>query len=97
LYESILCRAIPITDVRCPRDAEGFNYWEEVCDWATILTVNKWDELNLSMMEYPSLIKRKGTLANKPSHENYPEWHNQWWEQYKQELEQKLLNIANTI
>lgn len=45
VYEAMLCGAIPITDKRAPRDPPNFNYWEAVCPYAKLVTVDDWNEL----------------------------------------------------
>ncbi len=80
LYEAIECGAIPITDVRAPRDPEDFNYWDEVYPSSKVITVKNWSDLNV--------LDMAGILPV-ATHRNY------WWYTYKVELEKKLLNAAN--
>lgn len=81
LYESILCGAIPIVDKRSPRDAETFDYWEEVMPGNTLIKVDNWQQ-----------IKSPRFIAD-----NVPFYDINWFDKYKQQLEQKLINIANEI
>lgn len=81
LYECMETGAIPITEKRSPRDPIGFNYWNEVFPKHTVLTVDNWEELKT--MPLNEIYK----LTN-------PYTQNLWWGQYKQELEEKLLNYA---
>jgi len=80
VYEAILCGAIPICDRRSPRDAEDFNYWNEVYPEHNLITIDDWGLL-------PNYINDL---------ENIKESFSQcdWWETYKQEVEQKLLNFT---
>lgn len=79
LYEAIECGAIPITDIRSPRDVSDFNYWDSVYPNHNILTVTNWNEL-------PELLKE---LEN-----GHLEDINNWWIVYKKELEEKLIAYA---
>lgn len=92
LYEAIECGAIPITDGRSPRDSEDFHYWDEVTPSSHgILSLmpekdfpgywHKWDDVK------DFLIKQK-----MPPHVMIDQ--NDWWIEYKQQLENKLLKIA---
>jgi hypothetical protein len=45
VYEAIKCGAIPITDRRCPRDSEDFDYWKECYPNHGLITVGDWSEL----------------------------------------------------
>lgn len=80
VFEAMECGSIPITDRRCPRDPEGWDYWEKVVPNNDLFTVNTWDDL-------PDII---GSWDDFP----HPEMMNQWWEDYKNQLERKLLNLA---
>lgn len=78
VYEAIECGAIPITDVRSPRDNEDFNYWQETYPSNELnYMIAGWDEKLLSWM----------------LEKNYKPAPQHWWDSYKQELENKLLNI----
>lgn len=79
LYEAMECGATPITDVRSPRDLPSFNYWESC---------------------YPdNTIPKVSSGWDKRIMDFMLEWRpcgfNMWWPDYKYQLEQKLLNIAN--
>jgi hypothetical protein len=81
LYEALTCGAIPITDERSPRDTPGFNYWNEVYPNHGIVTVSDWRDLSRIMYDIENrhlLVDRDGL----------------WWEQYLQDLENKLLKYA---
>lgn len=80
VYESMLCRAIPITNKRCPRDENNFNYWNEVYPKHNFLTVENWNEL-------PEMMERYAAED--------VDSRNHWWKIYCDELEQKLIQIAN--
>lgn len=60
LYEAMECGAIPITDVRAPRDHSDFNYWKEVFPENCLITTKDWsrlpDALKMGMLMYPSNI-----------------------------------------
>lgn len=43
VYEAMECGAIPITDMRAPRDKEDFNYWTEVYPKNNFIQVANWD------------------------------------------------------
>jgi hypothetical protein len=85
LYEAMECGAVPITDIRAPRDYEAFNYWDSVHSAHNLLTVVQWDDLNF-------LLKHGGSnpIANVPVLIR-----NEWWGNYKQQLETRLLHAAN--
>lgn len=83
LYEAMECGAVPITNVRSPRDSQGFNYWNEVYFKHNLLTINDWDEL-------PLLLDQGGPVTNLPIIIR-----NEWWFKYKEELTLKLLNESN--
>lgn len=80
LYEAMECGAIPITDKRSPRDAKDFNYWDELYPENTLVQVEEWTGGAI----------RQILLFNDPEILTS----NDWWETYKQQLEQKLLNLA---
>lgn len=88
LYEAMECNAIPITDKRSPRDAEGFDYWKEVYPDNTVYYSNGDWRGAYDFME--------GNDWGKPGLEGFRDFSmvNNWWDRYKQELEQKLLNLA---
>lgn len=92
LYEAIECGAIPITDIRAPRDPHGFNYWSEVYPLNGLDYVTAWDaDLLISMMNLERdqavpLDHNGEVFTGSVSH--------YWWWRYKRELEQKLLNLA---
>lgn len=83
LYEAMECGAIPITEVKSPRDEEGFNFWNEVYPQNEVIAVRDWEELH-------AIINPKDNFQR-------PDWiiNNKWYFNYKLELEQKLLNYAN--
>lgn len=83
VYEGMETGAIVITEKRCPRDKEGFNYWNEVYPQHRLLVVDKWEDL---LTTYNPKVLQSITTADVQ---------NKWWFDYKKELEQKLLNIAN--
>jgi hypothetical protein len=78
LYEAMECGAIPITDRRSPRDADDFNYWDQVIMNATGLPI---DVSQWSQIKTLDRLITSGT-------------ENKWWVDYKQNLENKLLNVA---
>lgn len=92
VYEAIECGAIPITDRRSPRDKEDFDYWKEVYPENSLYKVDDWSQLNYHLRfsetktGYKRLHKSLGMIG--------VESRNQWWQDYKQQLEQKLLNLA---
>lgn len=75
IYEAIEAGAIPITDKRCPRDPQDYDYWDETYPNNDLIKVSDWSEL-------PSLIEKEVNSTG------------DWWGVYKQELEQKLINLA---
>lgn len=78
VYEAIEAGAIPITEMRSPRDEHDFNYWDEVYPANELTLVDGWHaDLLMDIM--------KG---------DYFPQQNEWWDRYKQELEIKLLNLA---
>ena len=77
LYEAMECGAIPITDMRAPRDNDGTNFWTECYSRNNLIQISEWSQ------SFISELFKQGWL-----------WNNDWWIVYKQELEQKLLNIA---
>lgn len=80
VYEAMECGAIPVTDVRAPRDPEGFDYWHEVYPQNRLITVLDWNWL-------PEML---------PHHTLTADVRNTWWNfRYKPELERKLLEYAN--
>lgn len=83
LYEAMECGAIPVTDMRSPRDNHGFNYWEQVYSWNGVILVDDWKDLT------ESRLKERLTWS-----QDYAKERNEWWITYKQQLEQKLLNYA---
>ncbi len=88
LYEAIECGAVPITDYRSPRDPEDFNYWAEVHPKNKIYTVKDWNILtHMFGDETDSTFK---------SDENYQILlrDNDWWFDYKKDLERKLISYA---
>lgn len=84
LYEAMECGAIPITDERSPRDPKDFNYWESVISRNTIMKVDDWNDL-VWVFQNRSFLDPHAFI-------NY----NDWWFDYKEQLEKKLLNAANT-
>lgn len=88
MYEAMECGSIPITDCRSPRDAEGFNYWNEVYPEHNISYVKEWvinkETPWYSFIEY---LMRQDLKFE----------HNKWWFDYKEKLEQKLLNYAKQL
>jgi hypothetical protein len=84
VYESMSCGAIPITEKRCQRDPEVFNYWNEVYPGHRLLTVDNWGEL-LTSYNPAYLENLTSTLIQ-----------NQWWWNYKKVIEQKLFNATAT-
>lgn len=83
LYEAIECGAIPITDMRCPRekDMEGYNWWNDVYPKHKIMLIDSWKNLSMSWFDeryYESRLK-----------------YNEWWTTYKQEFEKRLLDAAH--
>lgn len=96
VYEAIECGAIPITDVRSPRDPDGFNYWNEVYPANTLdLIACDWSEGVLAdAMGYELKLGNENVVIG---HEGdvYHGLHNHyWWWRYKRELEQKLIMLA---
>lgn len=80
VYEAMECGAIPVTDVRAPRDPKGFDYWHEVYPQNRLITVLDWNWL-------PEML---------PHHTLTADVRNTWWNfRYKPELERKLLEYAN--
>lgn len=79
-YEAIECGAIPITEKRAPRDKETFNYWSECGVEFQWAPLDKWETLNL-------------VIRN--ADEFYYGQYKNWWDDYKQDLEQKLLSYAD--
>lgn len=80
LYEAIECGAIPITDVRAPRDPEGFDYWKEVFPEMDVL--------------YKATPNWKEALELMPHMTLDADFFEYWWNEYKQELEEKLIRYA---
>lgn len=83
VYEAIRCGAIPITDVRAPRDAADFNYWNEVYPSHGLVTVESWKDLAATIFD----LENKHVRADPKGY---------WYEQYEKDLENKLLKYANS-
>jgi hypothetical protein len=79
LYEAIECGAIPITEIKSPRDPAWFNYWLECYPENSIIKVTEWAEL-------------KARFENEI--QPHPSVMNEWWTDYKQDLENKLLGYV---
>lgn len=78
VYEAMECGAIPVVELNSPRDDEEFFYWAEVDDTMLFPMLHAWSDL-------PEILN-----AN---------YHNvettcKIWQQYKSDLEQKLLDYA---
>ncbi len=58
VYEAIECGAIPITEKRCPRDPEDYNYWEGFPEG--MIMVNNWDVLR----EHLELLRHVDTIVD---------------------------------
>jgi hypothetical protein len=89
LYEAMECDAIPITDVRAPRDPEDFNYWKDVYPDNRVYKIEKWLNLSYMFNGTHEIFKNEliqASLLNESKN---------WWSDYKQQLENKLLNAAN--
>lgn len=82
VYEAIECGAIPITEPRCPRDPEGYNWWNDVYPKHQLLLVDKWTDL-------PAILERPVNFPLQADIDNH------WYHVYKRELEEKLLYAAN--
>ncbi len=80
LYEAIECGAIPITDMHCPREKDGFNWWRQVVPDADIMMVSSWSDLNQDWFKEPFYEERLKK--------------NSWWKKYKEQLESKLVHAA---
>lgn len=83
LYEAMECGAIPITNARAPRDAKDFNYWHEIGIKNVLIQIgDDWQDLEF-------------VLRNSRDLEFEVEVENKWYFDYKQNLEQKLLDYAS--
>lgn len=80
VFEAMECGSIPITDRRCPRDPEGWDYWEKVVPNNNLFTVPNWEDIGDILDSYDDFP--------------HPDMMNQWWEDYKNELETKLIKLA---
>lgn len=80
VYEAMECGAIPITDVRSPRDSNSFDYWHSVYPRNSLVTIYDWNSL-------PWLLD-KGRLDTSIVI-------NDWWHRYKNDIKQKLIDEAN--
>jgi hypothetical protein len=79
-YEAIECGAIPITEKRSPRDSKDFDYWLECGIPDKFVRVESWKQIsNLTDTNFDDM---KTLSLN-------------WWNGYKQELENKLLALCN--
>lgn len=85
LYEAIECGAIPITDMRSPREKhlEGFNWWREVYPENKIFCVSSWYDLNMGWFEEQYYKERLKTVN--------------WWFDYKLKLHNKLITYAKGV
>lgn len=81
VFEAMECGSIPITDRRCPRDPVDWDYWDVVCPYNELIKVSDWKH-NL-----PDILAHEKDFPP-------PSEVNQWWEDYKIEIESKLLNLA---
>ena len=90
VYEAMECGAVPITEVRCPRDKFDFNYWGEVYPDNRLVTFFDWIELH----KFKKFDFNYWDEITQLTWENYMERRNGWWFNYKKQLEQKLLNYA---
>jgi hypothetical protein len=81
VYEAVECGAIPITDVRSPRDPEGFNYWKEVVGHYAPVQIEDWSKIG-------------GLLFDLEGGHSSVDRNGYWWDGYKIELEKKLLRYA---
>lgn len=78
-YEAIECGAVPITEKRAPRDSHTFNYWKETGTLDKFIQVDNWGQISkLTDVNFESM---NILVAD-------------WWADYKQELEKKLLSYA---
>lgn len=73
VYEAILCGAIPIADKRCPRDPEGFDYWEAVYPGNGLISVDFWGHYVGEYMQQMDVFPP-------------PTWYNQYLETLEKKL-----------
>jgi hypothetical protein len=88
LYEAIECGAVPITSYRSPRDPEDFNYWAEVHPKNKVYAVKDWNILTHMFGEDDNTFKEDQNFQSLLRD-------NEWWFEYKNELENTLINAAN--
>lgn len=95
VYEAMECGAIPIADIRAPRDPENFNYWTDISIYCRLIQVTGWNDkfvswlINQGAESYLNETKPENIGLTQIQSRNY------WWNQYKNVLEQKLISIAN--
>ncbi len=78
VYEALECGALPIVEPRSPRDEKHFNYWKEVN--ADILPcLDDWGSLPFLLQDTQYIEERTRQCLS-------------WWDNYKQEFKQKLIN-----
>lgn len=90
VYEAIECGAIPISDMRAPRDKVGFNYWNEVYAdqneklWFPLtesIAIPDWENALRYFINYDAVDVYDVRKS---------------WTYYKKNFENKLLHEANT-
>lgn len=83
LYEAMECGAIPIADMKSPREnhIKGFNWWREVYPQNQVYCVSTWNDLDAKWFEEKYYADRLKSIN--------------WWFDYKMKLHNKLIKIAN--
>ncbi len=81
VYEAILAGAIPIVDKCSPRDDKGFDYWNEVYYYHTLLKVDSWHQITADALTLMDNAKDKDVMNN-------------WWGGYVRQLTDKIISIA---
>lgn len=78
IYEALECGALPIVEPRSPRDEKHFNYWKEV-DASILPCVRDWNDIFFILNDEKFIEQRTKECI-------------EWWADYKQKLQHKLLN-----